>query len=95
MQQVAGYFDKPFSFNSFELLFEYLAQKSKDQSIVLILDEFTYLMSTNKEMLSVIQNIIDQVLIDSNMKLILFGSHVGMVEDALSYKKTSVWQINF
>ena len=55
---VAGYFDEPFSFNSFELLFEYLAKKSKDQKIVLILDEFTYLMSTNKEILSVIQNII-------------------------------------
>ena len=84
---IAGYFNEPFSFNSFELLFEYLAKKSKEQKIVLILDEFTYLMSTNKEILSIIQNIIDQILIDSNMKLILSGSHVGMVEDALSYKK--------
>ena len=92
---VARYFDEPFSFNSFELLFEYLAKKSKDQKIVLILDEFTYLMSTNKEILSVIQNIIDQVLIGSNMKLIISGSHVGMVEDALSYKKTMYGRSTF
>ena len=84
---VARYFGEPYSFNSFEQLFEYLVKKSSEQKIILMIDEFTYLMSTNKEILSVIQNIIDQILIDSNMKLIISGSHVGMIEDALSYKK--------
>lgn len=84
---VASYFGGPFSFDSFDMLFDYLAQKSKEQQIVLIIDEFTYLISTNPEILSLIQNIIDHSLLSSRLKLILSGSHVGMVEDALSYRK--------
>ena len=44
-------------------------------------------MSTNKELLSIFQNIIDYQLINSSVKLILLVSHVGMVEDSISYKK--------
>lgn len=84
---VAAYFGEPFSFNSLEQLFEYLAKKSKEQKLILILDEFTYLLASNPELLSVLQNIVDQHLLQSSLKLILSGSHVGMVEDALSYKK--------
>lgn len=84
---IAEYFDLPISFDSLEQLFEFLAHKSQKDKIILILDEFTYLMSTNKEILSILQNIVDHILLDSNLKLIISGSHVGMIEDAITYKK--------
>lgn len=84
---VASFFNESFTFDSFETLFEYISKKSIDGQIIMIIDEFTYLMSTNPEIQSILQNIIDQTLLDSNVKLILSGSHVGMVEDALTYQK--------
>lgn len=84
---VANYFNEPFTFDNLESLFEYLANKSNNETIILIIDEFTYLMSTNNEIQSILQNIIDNRILDSKIKLILSGSHVGMVEDAISYKK--------
>lgn len=84
---VANYFDEPFTFESFEALFKYLAQKSKMQKMIIIIDEFTYLMRTNQEIMSVLQNIVDHLLSDSKLKLIISGSHVGMIEDALAYHK--------
>lgn len=84
---VANYFDEPFTFESFEALFKYLAQKSRTQKMIIIIDEFTYLMKTNQEIMSVLQNIVDHLLSDSKLKLIISGSHVGMIEDALAYHK--------
>jgi uncharacterized protein len=84
---IASYFNEPFTFDSFEKLFEYLSKKSQEQTLILILDEFTYLMSNQIEILSMLQNIIDHQLLNSRLKLILSGSHVGMIEDSLSYNK--------
>lgn len=84
---IANFFNESFTFDSFEALFDYISKKSANERIIIILDEFTYLMSTNPEIQSILQNIIDQTLLDSNVKLILSGSHVGMVEDALTYQK--------
>jgi len=86
-KMIASYFDEPVSFDSFESIFQYLVKRSYEKKIIIIIDEFTYLLSTNKEVLSIFQNIVDQSLLDSKIKLILSGSHVGMVEDALTYKK--------
>jgi len=84
---VADYFKEPVSFSDLSKLLEYLAIKAKTNKLVLIIDEFTYLLSKNEGLLSVIQNAIDQYLIRTNMTLILSGSHVGMIEDAISYQK--------
>ena len=84
---VANYFNQPFTFSSFEDLFRFVGQKSFEDELILIIDEFTYLMSSNEEILSVLQNIIDHTLLDTKLKLIISGSHVGMLEDAISYKK--------
>lgn len=84
---IAAYYNEPFSFVDFESIFKYLAKRSEEKETIFILDEFTYLLHNNKELLSVFQNAIDQYLINSNVKLILSGSHVGMIEDAISYHK--------
>ena len=84
---IANYYNESFTFDSFDTLFKYLADRSLERKTIIILDEFTHLMSTDKEILSVFQNIIDHQLSDSNVKLILSGSHVGMIEDSPTYKK--------
>lgn len=84
---VANHFNQAFTFESLEQLFEYLVSRSKDEKTILIIDEFTYLMSSDKGILSIVQNIIDHSLLTSNLKLIISGSHVGMIEDSISYKK--------
>lgn len=86
-QTIADYYKQPFHFDSYEALFQFLAKRSETERVIFILDEFTYLISTNSELLSVFQNAIDQYLLGSKVKMILSGSHVGMVEDILSYKK--------
>lgn len=92
---IAMYFDEPIKFDNFEDIFKYLIKRSSTQKIVFIVDEFTYLLSTNPELLSVFQNIIDQHLLKTNMTLLLSGSHVGMVEDAITYKKPLYGRTSF
>lgn len=86
-QSIATYFNEPISFDDFESIFKYLAKRSHDQKIIFILDEFTYLMDSNDKILTIIQNAIDQHLIDTSICFIISGSHVGMIEDALTYQK--------
>lgn len=84
---VAHYFNEPFTFDSLDAVLTYLAQKSVTQKMILILDEFSYLIKTDKEILSIMQNCIDHSVSNSKLKLIISGSHVGMIEDALNYQK--------
>lgn len=84
---IADYYGMPFTFDSYEMIFQFLAKESKERQTILIIDEFTYLVEADRALMSVLQNAIDHVLSDSKLKLILSGSHVGMVEDALTYKK--------
>lgn len=84
---IANYYDIPLSFDNLESIFIFLAQESRKKEIIFILDDFTYLIKHEKGVLSVLQNIVDHILLDSKVKLILSDSHVGMVEDVLSYKK--------
>ncbi len=84
---VAGYFAEAVTFNSLEMIFDYLIKKSVNERVLIIIDEFTYLFTKDPGILSVLQNIIDNKLINSNISLILSGSQVGMIEDVISYKK--------
>jgi len=73
-------------FSSFSDMMTYVFETIKTK-MILIIDEFTYLVSNNKAILSELQNAIDKYRNDSMLKLIISGSHVGMVEDMLAYKK--------
>lgn len=86
-ETIAAYYDLPYSFTTFEEIFSFLAKMSMKEETIFILDEFTYLLDSDKGILSQLQNIVDHTLSSSQLKLFLSGSHVGMVEDAISYKK--------
>lgn len=73
-------------FSSFTDMMEYLFTCLKSKTI-LIIDEFTYLIKSDKTILSELQNVIDKYKNSSGIKFIISGSHVGMVEDMLSMQK--------
>lgn len=79
-------FLKDLTLNSFEQLFKYLAQKTFDKKLIIIIDEFQYLTKINSSIPSVFQYIVDELLKDKNIHLILCGSIISMMyEQTLSY----------
>ena len=71
-------------FESFIDAFKFLKQFD---GLVVAIDEFPYLIESDKTIVSEFQIVVDEVLSDSNLMLILFVSRVGMIEmDVLSYK---------
>jgi AAA+ ATPase superfamily predicted ATPase len=66
-------------------LFAYL--KAKPERFILVIDEFPYLVETNKAISSVFQKGWDEYLKDAGLFLILSGSSIGMMEaETLSHK---------
>jgi uncharacterized protein len=54
---------------------------------IVVLDEFTYLISGNKAIPSILQKVWDERLSDSNLMLVLCGSYIGIMErDVLGYQ---------
>jgi AAA+ ATPase superfamily predicted ATPase len=83
-EEVGKLFGLPLSFRDFEEAFEFLAKQGK---LVVIMDEFPYLIESYKPIVSVFQSIVDLTLEGSEVMLILSGSSVGMMErEILSYK---------
>ncbi|MCG3109907.1 hypothetical protein L3N51_02204 [Metallosphaera sp. J1] len=62
-----------------ESIFHFLRDK------VIVIDEFPYLISEDKSILSTFQKIVDEMR-ESKTKIILLGSSISVMEDVLSYK---------
>ena len=76
-----------FSYGSWERAFEEVATLASHDRLALILDEFTYVLQTTPGMASVLQNLWDHSLKNTNLFLVLCGSHLGMMHrDVLSYQ---------
>lgn len=75
-------------FESWESAFKHFINiSSKDNKIVLILDEFPYMVKGNRGLPSIIQNLWDHELYKSNIMIILCGSSMSFMEkDILSEK---------
>ena len=74
------------TFSDWADLFRAVAAYQPDQKKVIVLDEFPYMVKTNPAFPSILQNIWDEFLQDSNIMLILSGSLIGMMKKhALSY----------
>ncbi|WP_368494354.1 ATP-binding protein [Marinitoga sp. 1138] len=72
------------SFENWEDAFRVLFEYSNRESIIMVLDEFQYLVEKNQEILSILQLLIDE-FVSSKMKLILCGSSISFMEGILSY----------
>lgn len=68
---------------SWEDLFQALGQAAQNQRLVMVLDEFPYLVSAYPPLASVLQKVWDQSLKNSMIMLILCGSCIGMMEETV------------
>ncbi|MBS7655446.1 ATP-binding protein [Candidatus Bathyarchaeota archaeon] len=86
--------------NSFFDLFKYAVEEIKDRKIIIIFDEFPYLIELQKGIISVFQKIWDELLKQKKVFLLLCGSSIGMMEtEVLGYKsplygrRTGEWKV--
>ena len=75
------------NYKNFEDIFEYIFKESKNKRIILVIDEFPYLANSDKSLMSVLQNLIDEYKKSSKLFLILCGSSISFMENkVLAYK---------
>jgi hypothetical protein len=67
--------------------FMFIAEKAKTQQFILAIDEFPYIVEANRSVKSILQNIVDHKLLNTQLYLILCGSQIGFMEtEVLGYK---------
>ncbi|PKN97697.1 MAG: hypothetical protein CVU43_17070 [Chloroflexi bacterium HGW-Chloroflexi-5] len=76
-----------FTFPSWDAAFQALADFPTQPRPIIILDEFTYLISGNKAIPSILQKVWDEKLKNTKLMLVLCGSYIGMMEtEVLGYQ---------
>jgi AAA+ ATPase superfamily predicted ATPase len=96
-------FDRPDAispFDSWEAAFAFLVPLARDERLVVVLDEFTYLVESTPSLPSVLQRLWDAELRHTRIQLLLCGSYVGLMEQhVLGYRaplygrRTGQWQV--
>ncbi len=83
-----------------ELFYEFFKWFKKKERIVLVIDEFPYLIALNSGVISIFQRIWDLNLSRQNVMLLLCGSSIGMMEtEVLGYRsplygrRTGQWRL--
>jgi len=78
-------------FRDWQQFFRYLKEKAEHQRLVMVIDEFPYLVNSNKGISSIFQKGIDTHLKESNVFLILLGSSIGMMEEEVLFYKAPLY----
>lgn len=74
-------------YSSWEALFQALGQAAQGERLIVVMDEFPYMVTAHPPLASILQKAWDQTLKNSKIMIILCGSYIGMMEDSvLSYK---------
>jgi len=79
------------SFSTWQAAFEFIANQSKDEKPIVIIDEYPYAALANKSLNSMLQIAIDHHLNKTNVKLILSGSHVSFMEKEVMGNKSPLY----
>lgn len=69
-----------FTYQSWEIALEQVARLASTRRLVLVIDEFAYLLARTPELAGVFQNAWDHLLKQHNLMLVLCGSHMGMMQ---------------
>ena len=75
--------DPGFSYPSWEMIWQAVAEESRNGRFALLLDEFTYTLDSTPELAGTLQNAWDHSLNQSDLMLVVSGSHLGMMERQL------------
>ena len=93
-QMVGDYFQDPIlkdvGFRDWQQFFRYQKDKSAGR-VVLVLDEFPYLVRSNKAVSSIFQKGIDEHLRQTAVFLVLMGSSIGMMEKEVLFYKAPLY----
>lgn len=77
--------DAGFAYSTWEMAFQQAARMAADRRLILILDEFSYLVEAESGLPSVLQNLWDHHFRQTQIILVLAGSHIGMMSRLLQY----------
>jgi len=70
-------------YSTWEDLLNALAQAAQSERLVVVLDEFPYLVTAHPPLATILQRVWDQTLKNSQIMLILCGSYIGMMEETV------------
>lgn len=70
-------------YNTWDDLFNTLARQAQAQRLIVVIDEFPYLVAAYPPLASILQRIWDQTLKNSQIMLIINGSYIGMMEETV------------
>lgn len=70
-------------YNTWDDLFNTLARQAQSKRLIVVIDEFPYLVGAYPALASILQRIWDQSLKNSQIMLILNGSYIGMMEETV------------
>jgi AAA+ ATPase superfamily predicted ATPase len=70
-------------YSTWEDLLLALSQAAQNERLVIVLDEFPYLVAAHPPLTTILQRVWDQTLKNSKVMLILCGSNIGMMEDTV------------
>lgn len=78
-------------FSSWTNALSYIDEHQKEQRLVLVIDEFPYLVKKNKALLSELQHLIDHRLKNGNLFIVLCGSYMGFMEKEVLGSKSPLF----
>ena len=67
-------------FSSWTNALSYINERQKDRRLILVIDEFPYLVRKNRALLSELQHLIDHKLKEGNLFIVICGSYMGFME---------------
>src|SRR6056297_2559658 len=84
LDQIAGYFDERVPrIDGWDEAFEYLGEQLQREELVVVIDEFPYLVAENDSLPSYVQAFVDQELDGTDSMLVLCGSSVSTMESEI------------
>lgn len=78
-------------FSSWTNAITYIKEKQNGERIVIVIDEFPYLVKNNRSLLSELQHLIDHSLQDSKIFMVLCGSYMGFMEKEVLGSKSPLF----
>ncbi|GGL64570.1 ATP-binding protein [Halocalculus aciditolerans] len=84
LDQIAGHFDERVPrIDGWDEAFEYLGEQLQQEDLVIVIDEFPYLVAENDSLPSYVQGFVDQELDGTDSMLVLCGSSVSTMESEI------------
>ena len=79
------------SFDNYMDAFHYITTITNDEKLVVVIDEYPYLIETVSGISSILQIVIDREWLNRNIMLILCGSSISMMEDEVLSAKSPLF----